>query len=143
MKNKAYNYNISELIDLISNKQIKETKFPRKKIYSNQLKQISRDLDNILKLKKIKINSKLLRKILFVGFSNLFVWETKDLMLRNKKNYYSLLQKSLEINVIRNSVTNSLMKDFDEYDLTRERFTELRKKNIKWVSNISDYISKN
>ena len=35
------------------------------------------------------------------------------------------------------------MKDFDEYDLTRERFTELRKKNIKWVSIISDYISKN
>ena len=83
-----------------------------------------------------------MRKIMFVGIANLLVWEIKDQMLINKNAYYDLLEKALEINVIRNSVTNSMMKDFNEFEFSRNRFTELRKKNKKWVTELMRAINK-
>ena len=142
MKNKEYNYNISELVDLLTNTQIKEVKFSRKFQYTTQIKQITKELDFFLKKKKIKLTPQIMRKIMFVGISNLLVWEIKDKMLINKKDYYDLLEKALEINVIRNSVTNSMMNDFNEFEFSRNRFTELRKKNKKWVSELMKTISK-
>ena len=54
----------------------------------------------------------------------------------------TLLEKALEINVIRNSVTNSMMKNFSEFEFSRNRFTELRKKNKKWVTELMRAINK-
>ena len=142
MKNNEFNYNISELVDLLTNTQIKEVKFSRKSQYTIQIKQITKELDFFLKKKKIKLTPQLMRKIMFVGIANLLVWEIKDKMLINKKDYYDLLEKALEINVIRNSVTNSMMNDFSEFEFSRNRFTELRKKNKKWVSELMKTISK-
>ena len=142
MKNNEYNYNISELVDLLTNTQIKEVKFSNKSQYTNQIKKITKELDFFLKKKKIKLTPQIMRKIMFVGIANLFVWEIKDQMLINKSAYYDLLEKALEINVIRNSVTNSMMKDFNEFDFSRNRFTELRKKNKKWITELMKSISK-
>ena len=142
MKNKEYNYNISELVDLLTNTQIKEVKFSNKSQYTNQIKQITKELDFSLKKKKIKLTPQIMRKIMFVGIANLLVWEIKDQMLINKNAYYDLLEKALEINVIRNSVTNSMMKNFNEFEFSRNRFTELRKKNKKWVTELMKAINK-
>ena len=142
MKNKEYNYNISELVDLLTNTQIKEVKFSNKSQYTNQIKQITKELDFSLKKKKIKLTPQIMRKIMFVGIANLLVWEIKDQMLINKNAYYDLLEKALEINVIRNSVTNSMMKDFNEFEFSRNRFIELRKKNKKWVTELMKKINK-
>lgn len=133
IKKEYYNFNASELIDLLSNLQIKETKFV-KSTYTKELKKVLADIDLILKDKKIKLSGKILRKIIFVGISNLLVWEYKDMMLIDKKNYNSILKNALRINSIRNNTTNSLMKDFKEFNLTKKRITEFTKNDLKWVS---------
>ena len=140
-KKEYYNFNTSELIDLLSNLQIKETKF-LKSSYTKELKKVLNDIDLILKNKKIKVSGKILRKIIFIGMSNLLVWEYKDDMLTDKKNYDNILKKALRLNSIRNNTTNSLMKDFKEFNLTKKRITEFTKKDLKWVSFLKNKIDK-
>ena len=117
----------------MSNVQIKETKFSEKK-YTEELIRLSKDIDIILNKKKIKISAKILRKIIFVSISNLLVWEFKDLMLEEKNHYDKILKKALQLNSIRNTTTNSLMRDFNEYQLSKKRITDFTKKDVKWVS---------
>lgn len=132
MQNKDfYNLNISELIDLLSNLQIKETKL-KKDYYTKEISKVSKDIDILLKKNKTKISAKIIRKIIFVSLSNLIVWEAKDQMISDKKNYYKILKKALQINSIRNTVTNSMMKDFNEYDFTRTRVTRFTKNESNW-----------
>ena len=93
MQNKDfYNLNISELIDLLSNLQIKETKL-KKDYYTKEISKVSKDIDILLKKNKTKISAKIIRKIIFVSLSNLIVWEAKDQMISDKKNYYKILKK--------------------------------------------------
>ena len=94
---RIHNFNVSELIDLLSNLQIKETKF-LKSSYTKELKNVLADMDLIFRDKKIRLSGKILRKIIFVGMSNLLVWEFKDMMLTDKKNYNRILKKALRIN---------------------------------------------
>ena len=139
MNNKSSNYDylISELIDLLSIMQIKEIKFNNKrKIYSKQMKDISLDINKLIRDKEIDINGEIIRKIAFVGISNLLVWELKDLMLSNKKDYDKFLQKALELNIIRNKIFNTMMIDFDEFDETRKRNETLNKRKRKWCNSI-------
>ena len=139
MNNKSSNYDylISELIDLLSIMQIKEIKFNNKrKIYSKQMKNISVDINKLIRNKKIYINGEIIRKIAFVGISNLLVWELKDLMLSNKKDYDKFLQKALELNIIRNKIFNTMMIDFNEFDETRKRNEILNKRKRKWYKSI-------
>ena len=132
MKNKDfYNLNISELIDLISNFQIKETKLNNQH-FSKELNKASKDLEKLLKKKKIRVTSNIIRKIIFVSMTNLLVWESKDEMLLNKKKYYPILKKALQMNSIRNATTNSLMDDFKESDLTRIRVVKFTKTDPLW-----------
>ena len=132
MQNKDfYNLNISELIDLLSNLQIKETKL-KKDYYTKEISKVSKDIDILLKKNKTKISAKIIRKIIFVSLSNLIVWEAKDQMISDKKNYYKILKKALQINSIRNTVTNSMMKDFNEYDFTRTIVTRFTKNESNW-----------
>ena len=128
-----FGFNLTELIDLMSNVQIKETKFSEKK-YTEELIRLSKDIDIILNKKKIKISAKILRKIIFVSISNLLVWEFKDLMLEKKNHYDKILKKALQLNSIRNTTTNSLMRDFNEYQLSKKRITDFTKKDVKWVN---------
>jgi len=139
-KKEYFNYNLSELIDLMSNLQIKETKL-KKIYYTKKLSEISKDIDLILNKKKIKISAKIIRKIIFIGISNLLVWEYKDIMLNDKKHYNKILKKALEINSIRNSITNSLMLDFKENEITKKRVVDFMKKEIDWIKYIKKKIN--
>ena len=139
-KKEYFNYNVSELIDLMSNLQIKETKL-KKIYYTKKLSEISKDIDLILNKKKIKISAKIIRKIIFIGISNLLVWEYKDMMLNDKKHYNKILKKALEINSIRNSITNSLMLDFKENEITKKRVVDFMKKEIDWIKYIKKKIN--
>lgn len=139
-KKEYFNYNVSELIDLMSNLQIKETKL-KKIYYTKELTKISKDIDLILNKKKIKISAKIIRKIIFIGISNLLVWEYKDIMLNDKKHYNKILKKALEINSIRNSITNSLMLDFKENEITKKRVVDFMKKEIDWIKYIKKKIN--
>lgn len=139
-KKDYFNYNVSELIDLMSNLQIKETKL-NKMYYTKELSKVSKDINLILKKKKIKINAKIIRKIIFIGISNLLVWEYKDMMLSNKKKYNKILKKALEINSIRNSATNSLMIDFKENETIKKRNVDFTKKDLNWVKYLKKKIN--
>ena len=139
-KKEYFNYNVSELIDLMSNLQIKETKL-KKIYYTKELTEISKDIDLILNKKKIKISAKIIRKIIFIGISNLLVWEYKDMMLNDKKHYNKILKKALEINSIRNSITNSLMLDFKENEITKKRVVDFTKKELDWVKYLKKKIN--
>lgn len=117
---------------MMTNLQIKETKI-KKNIYTNEINLISRDIDLVLKKKKKKLNAKIIRKIIFLSISNLIVWEYKDAMLKKRKKYYSILRDAMYINSIRNSVTNSMMIDFKENELAKNKITKFTKKDPIWV----------
>lgn len=139
IKKEYFGFNITELIDLMSNLQIKETKFSNSE-YTKELTRLSKDIDLLLSKKKVKINAKIIRKIIFISVSNLLVWEFKDDMLKKKNSYHTILKKALQLNSIRNSSTNSLMRDFKEYQLTKKRITDFTKKDVKWVSYLKEKI---
>ena len=139
-KKEYFNYNTSELIDLMSNLQIKETKL-NKVYYTKELSKVSKDINLILSKKKIRINAKIIRKIIFIGISNLLVWEYKEMMLGNKKYYNKILKKALEINSIRNSITNSLMLDFKENEIIKKRVEDFTKKDLNWVKYLKKRIN--
>ena len=107
-----YEPNISELIDILSILQIKEVK--------------------AIKNNQTKLDSKFIRKIFLVGIINLLVWQLKDNMLVESKNYNKYLKKALELNTIRNAAFNIMMKNFNEFDKTRMRNETLGKTNRKW-----------
>ncbi|MDA7442176.1 hypothetical protein N8743_02020 [Candidatus Pelagibacter ubique] len=124
----------------MSNLQIKETKL-NKIYYTKELDKVSKDINLILNKKKIRINAKIIRKIIFIGISNLLVWEYKDIMLNNKKQYSRILKKALEINSVRNSITNSLMLDFKENEVIKKRNVDFTKKDLNWVKYLKKKIN--
>ena len=139
-KKDFYNLNVSELIDLISNLQIKETKLNNPH-FTKELNKASKDLDGLLKKKKVKVTSKIIRKIIFVSLSNLLVWESKDEMLLNQKEYYPILKKALQMNSIRNRATNSLMDDFKGTDFTRNRVSKFTNTDTLWKKHLIKKLS--
>ena len=74
----------------------------------------------------------MIRKIFLVGIINLFVWELKDDMLIDQAKYNKYLKKALELNTIRNAAFNIMMKNFGEYEETKNRTEILGKTNRKW-----------
>lgn len=133
-KEKEYfSYNLTELIDLMSNLQIKETKL-NKKQFSDEIRKVQSDIDKIISQKKIMLNSSIVRKILFTAVSNLLVWEYKDEMLEKPLEYSAILKKALEINSIRNTSNNALMRIFMEDEVVKKKITKFTSKDSKWVS---------
>lgn len=128
-----YEPNISELIDILSILQIKEVKaIKNNKNIKKQIKNTRSDLKILLKNNQTKLDSKFIRKIFLVGIINLLVWQLKDNMLVESKNYNKYLKKALELNTIRNAAFNIMMKNFNEFDKTRMRNETLGKTNRKW-----------
>lgn len=128
-----YEPNISELIDILSILQIKEVKvFKNKQNIKKQIKNARNDLKILLKNNQTKLDSKMIRKIFLVGIINLLVWQLKDNMLIEEKNYNKYLRKALELNTIRNAAYNIMMKNFNEFDETRMRNETLGKINRNW-----------
>ena len=62
-------------------------------------------------------------------------------MLNNKKQYSRILKKALEINSVRNSITNSLMLDFKENEVIKKRNVDFTKKDLNWVKYLKKKIN--
>ena len=62
-------------------------------------------------------------------------------MLSNKKKYNKILKKALEINSIRNSITNSLMIDLKENQIIKKRNVDFTKKDLNWVKYLKKKIN--
>ena len=135
-----FGYNLTELIDLMSNLQIKETKFDDQK-FADEIVKVQADIDEIALKKEIKISGNIIRKIILAAVSNLMVWEYKDEMLNKPTKYNKILKKALEVNSVRNASNNSLMKDFLEDDIVKKKITKFTKKDSNWVSFMKDKIN--
>ncbi len=131
-----YKYSVSELIELLTINQIKETKFQKdskkyKKIISTLINQLK---TQYIKKNEIKFNSPFISQIIFISISNLEIWNIKDQMLIDKKNYSKLLYRAMELNCIRNIISNNINKKFKNNDQTKNKiifFVKNKKKQFK------------
>ena len=142
-----YKYSISELIELLTINQIKEIKFQKdtkkyKKIISTLLNQLKSELK---KKNEIQLNSEFISQIIFISVSNLEIWNIKDQMLSDKKNYSNLLYRAMELNCIRNIISNNVNKKFKNNDDTKNKitfFVKNKKNNFKNMTKFYSQLNK-
>ena len=97
---------------------------------------MSKNIKN--KIKKNKINAKLITQISYISISNLEIWNLKDKMLEDRKNYSALLYRAMELNCVRNIISNNINKKFHKQDHTKNKisfFVKNEKKNFKSLKN--------
>jgi hypothetical protein len=124
MNNVFYKHSISELVELLTVQQIKKVKFQKdSKKYKVIIKNLLNQLEAEFKKSKTKLNSELLSQVIYISISNLEIWNIKDQMLADKKNYSKLLYRSMELNCIRNIISNNINKKFKNNDQTKNKIT--------------------
>lgn len=124
MNNVFYKHSISELVELLTVQQIKKVKFQKdSKKYKVIIKNLLNQLEAEFKKSKTKLNSELLSQVIFISISNLEIWNIKDCMLVDKKNYSKLLYRAMELNCIRNIISNNINKKFKNNDQTKNKIT--------------------
>lgn len=114
---------LADLIDALTIDQIKEIKFHDKKLaYAEGIKKICHDIDLIIDEKNVKLNSKLIRIIITIAQLNLYIWENKDRMQKgNEENYLKLLKFAHQLNGIRNTFKNKILKEIGDKDPSKKR----------------------
>jgi hypothetical protein len=128
-----YDYSFSELIEILSILQIKQIKFNKEyKKYAKKIESVSLQLkNNLKKINKKKVNANLIAQINFISISNLEIWNLKNKMLNDKKNYLFLLYRAMELNCIRNIIANNISKKFNYNDQTKIKISFFTKKETK------------
>lgn len=114
---------LADLIDSLTINQIKEIKFhDKKEAYAEEINKICHDIDLVIEEKKLKINSKLIRIIIFIAQLNLYIWENKDKMKKaREENYLKLLKLAHQLNGIRNTMKNKISEKIGDKDLSKKR----------------------
>ena len=88
----------AELVDRISVDQIKEMLFDDNSSITNEIQDISDDLDHIIKEKNVVFNARLLRVIVALSQINVHIWYLKDMMQDKPEKYDELLKLAHQIN---------------------------------------------
>lgn len=141
----SYNYKhtVSELIELLTIFQIKEIKLKKQSTKNKQMiNSLSNQLRREIKKKKKNLNSNLIAQINFIAISNLEIWNLKDKMLDDKKNYSDLLFRAMELNCIRNIISNSINKKYKYNDQTKDKVTFFVKKKESSFIKMEKFYSK-
>lgn len=114
---------LADLIDALTIDQIKEVKFPDKKlVYAEGIKKICNDIDLIIAEKEIKLTARLIRVIIVIAQLNLHIWENKDKMQEeSQENYLKLLKFSHQLNGIRNTMKNKILEETGNQDPSKKR----------------------
>ena len=87
-KNRIYQVPFAELIDKLTIDQIKSVLLTKgKKSIQSEINILLHDIDIILKKRKINLNSKLIINLITLSQINIHIWELKDKMKLNKKDY--------------------------------------------------------
>ena len=109
---KQFQLSFAELVDRLSIDQIKMIMLPRlRKSMSREVAQIAHDLEIIMKAKKIKLSAALIGKVISLTQINLHIWNLKEKMQEDKKQYTKFLKRAHQLNGIRNRIKNSLLKE--------------------------------
>lgn len=122
-KEREYLSTLAELIDALTINQIKEIKFHDKKLaYTEEIKRICHDIDVIIGEKNVKLNSRLIRIIIVIAQLNLYIWENKDKMQKERSgNYLELLKFAHQLNGIRNTMKNKISEEIGDKDPSKKR----------------------
>lgn len=108
--NRIYQVPFAELVDKLTIDQIKSVLATKgKKSIQSEINILLHDIDIILKKRKINLNSKLIINLITLAQINLHIWELKDKMKFNKKDYNKYLKLAHQLNGIRNKIKNYLL----------------------------------
>jgi hypothetical protein len=140
MKERKYKLLLTDLIDLLTITQIKETLFAKNGSLkaTAEIDRIVIDIKNILEIQKIPLTGKLVRMITLLSQYNLQVWLIKEKMQREPENYHHLLEFAQELNGLRNNLRNKLMCKFLESTAANQRTTFLSNNETKWYYKIME-----
>ena len=88
-ENRKFLTSIAELLDRLTVDQIKLIKMDKESRPSltQEIKDIKDDLDMLIEKKKIKIDSEFLRIVASLSLINLYIWNLKDEMSQENKDY--------------------------------------------------------
>lgn len=106
LKKKEINFDPGELVDKLSILHIKEIKLSKsKKNLSNGINNILKDLNKYFKK---KLNVKLINYIIILSQINLYIWDLRDEIYKDKKIDKKKLKLSHQLNAIRNIAKNKI-----------------------------------
>ncbi len=110
-ENRKFLTSIAELLDRLTVDQIKLIKMDKESRPSltQEIKDIKDDLDMLIEKKKIKIDSEFLRIVASLSLINLYIWNLKDEMSQENKDYDKKLKLAHQLNGIRNQLKNYLL----------------------------------
>lgn len=115
MVQRKYLPTIAELIDRLSIVQLKSVFIPENKEgYKKEIKDIMHDIDIIIKEKKLKLNSQLIRAIMVIMLTNRFIWENESRARAGDKSQDKLLKLTHSINGVRNNAKNIISNELGE-----------------------------
>lgn len=117
-----YKIPVADLIDKLTVDHIKQFKFKKfEGDLENSIKNILEDIDVVLKEKNILLDCKIIRPLIILAQINLHIWNLKDEMEKDDKNYDNLLKLAHQLNGTRNKIKNELLKIFKEDGFSNQR----------------------
>lgn len=121
-KNRIYQVPFAELVDKLTIDQIKSVLLTSgKKSIQSEINVLLHDIDLILKKRKLNLNSKFIINLITLSQINLHIWELKDKMKNNKKNYNKYLKLAHQLNGVRNKIKNYLLSITKENKFSNKR----------------------
>lgn len=112
---------LADLVDALSIDQIKEIKLRDKESYAKEINMISNDINLLIREKDIKLSAKIIRLVIVIAQTNLSIWENKDSMKQNPKDYEKFLKLAHQLNGIRNKMKNLLLEESGEKEPSKKR----------------------
>ncbi len=101
---------VSELLDRLTVDQIKMIKDPEHAhVYNAEMKRIHRNLESILKQKKVTANATFIRHLIALAQVNLHIWQNREIMQNNPKKRQACLKLTHQLNGLRNQIKNRLL----------------------------------
>jgi hypothetical protein len=117
-----YKIPVADLIDKLTVDHIKQFKFKKfEGDLENNIKNILEDIEVVLKKKNILLDYKIIRPLIILSQINLHIWNLKDEMEKDHKNYENLLKLAHQLNGTRNKIKNELLKIFKEDGFSNQR----------------------
>lgn len=113
---------LAELIDRLTVDQIKEVLvLKQRKSIQKEIEGIAGSIDHLLKKKKIKFDSRMIRVIVALSQMNLHIWFLKDRLTQDKRSYAKCLKLSHQLNGIRNQLKNLLLVEAGDREASMKR----------------------
>lgn len=112
----------AELIDRLTVDQIKEVLVPAQATAcAEEMAKISHDLDVLIRERKLRLSSRLLRMVIVIAQMNVHIWHNKDQMQESPEKYLDLLKLAHQLNGLRNQVKNILLEEAGDREKSAQR----------------------